>query len=138
MRFLYLDRTPFYTEAMSGRWASSPEPIPLSGTVSDGETFSVIDLTRMSLTSRVDIPAGEGEDLDIAARCDDESDAYGFNNKSYSHQWRNPAWKLPKGRYLVAITVRSEGQHAHETFLVNNDLGRDHFRLEPVRPDVAG
>lgn len=86
----------------------------------------------MSIVSKMDIPAGEQEDLDVAVRCDDDVDCYGFNNDSYRTNWRNDRWKLPKNRYLVEVTVRSSGQKISKKFLLNNDSRRDQFRLEDI------
>jgi hypothetical protein len=76
------------------------------------------------------IPAGEQEELDIAVRCDDEVEAYGWNNESYQNNWRNSQWKLEKGRYIVEVTVRSAGGKVSRRFVLNNDLSREEFRLE--------
>ena len=144
VQFKYLDGRNYFTEAMPGRWAGSPEATPLQGTISTQNkiTGDVVlwDAARMSVISKMDIPAGEQEDLDIAVRCDAESDAYGFNNESYRFNWRHTHWKLPKGRYFVEITIRSEGQKTSGEFLINNDLSRDEFRLESKKPssEIAG
>lgn len=96
--------------------------------------MEVWDPARMSLVSKMDIPAGEQEDLDVVVRCDDDDDCFGFNNDSYRTNWKNDQWKLPKGRYLVEVTVRSAGQKISATFGLNNDSRRDQFRLETASP----
>jgi hypothetical protein len=135
----HLDGRNYFTEAMPARWTGSPEPTPLRGVLgTPGNPGKITgdlilwDAARMSVISKMDIPAGEQEDLDISVRLDADSDAYGFNNESYQFNWRHPRWKLPKGRYLVAITIRSEGQKLSGEFLMNNDLDRDQFRLDVI------
>jgi len=86
VQFKYSDGTNYFSEAMPARWAGSPEATPLQGVVSTQNkiTGEVVlwDAARISVISKMDIPAGEQEDLDISVRCDAESDAYGFNNES--------------------------------------------------------
>jgi hypothetical protein len=138
IQFLYLDGTKYFTDPMPGRWAGSPEAVPINGRVTNAGAYvgevMLWDPVRLTVISKMDIPAGEQEDLDLVIRCDDEPDAYGWNNDSYRFNWRNPNWRLPKDRYYAEVTVRSEGQKISKRFLINNDLTRDQFRLEPV-PD---
>jgi hypothetical protein len=134
VKFMYAsDGTALFTEGMPARWASSPELIPLTGTVGSNTPVAIWDPSRLSVISKIDIPAGEQEDLGTVVRCDDEIEAYGFNNESYQFNWRNPKWKLAKGRYLVEVTIRSAGQKACRSFMLNNDLSRDQFRLDPLK-----
>jgi hypothetical protein len=74
----------------------------------------------------------KNEDLDLAVRCDDDTEAYGWNNESYWSGWKNKKWTLGKGRYMIEVTVRSAGQKVVGRFLLNNDHGRDQFRIEAV------
>ena len=112
-----------------------PGSFPLHGTLNGSiqGDITLWDTARLSIMSKMDIPAGEQEDLDIAVRCDSDSDAYGFNNESYQFAWKHKRWKLPKNRYLVEVTVRSSGHKVSQRFLMNNDLSRDEFRLEPCK-----
>ena len=43
--------------------------------------------------------------------------------------WRNPEFKLPKGRYLVKVTIRSAGEDVSQVFTLENSVARQHFRL---------
>ena len=134
VKFMYAsDGAALFTEDMPARWASSPECLPLTGTCGVNTPVVIWDLPRLSIVSKIDIPAGEQEDLGTVVRCDDEIEAYGFNNESYQLNWRNPKWKLAKGRYLVEVTIRSAGQKACRSFMLNNDLSRDQFRLDPLK-----
>ena len=134
IQFLYLDGTKYFMESMPARWAGSTEATPLLGRITMGEVvhgnIELWDTARLSIVSKMDIPAGEQEDIDVAVRCDDDVDAYGFNNESYRTNWRNERWRVPKGRYLVEVTIRSAGQKISKRFLLNNDSRRDQFRLE--------
>jgi hypothetical protein len=135
IRFLYLDGTSFFKDPMPGRWAGSPEATPLRGSLHSGHSATMIeiwDTSRLSIISKIDIPAGEQEDLDIAVRCDNDVEAYGYNNDSYQHAWKNKNWMLPKGRFIVEVTIRSAGEKMVRRFRLNNDLTRDQFRLEEI------
>jgi hypothetical protein len=93
--------------------------------------FQIWDPNRMAMASEMSIPAGESEDLDIAIRCDSDAEAYGWNNQSYQPPfWKNPRWKLDKGRYRVRVTVRSAGSKVERLFHLNNDGQRTDFRLQ--------
>jgi len=131
IRFLYYpDGKSLFTEDMPARWAGSPEATPLRGSIGRGVPIEIWDTSRLTIISKMDIPPGEQEDLDLAVRCDDDTEAYGWNNESYWSGWKNKKWTLAKGRYMIA--VRSAGQKVVGRFLLNNDHGRDQFRIEPV------
>lgn len=133
--FLYRDgEGRLFKDLMSARWAGSPEAAPLQGLIAaeNPVSLTIWDTSRLSIISRIDIPAGEQEDLDIAVRCDDDAEAYAFNNDSYRFLWKNPNWKLPSDRYLVEVTVRCSGEKVSRRFRLYNDLSRDQFRLEDI------
>jgi hypothetical protein len=92
----------------------------------------MVDYARLTTGSRIDIQTGEGTALDIAARFDNEDDCYGWNNDAYfvSTPWRNPNWKLVRGRYLVRVVVISAGQKFNFEARLVNDVSRSDFRLE--------
>lgn len=83
---------------------------------------------------RVDIAPGEASELDVAVRFDNESECYGWNMDSYKSNppWRNQAWRLPAGRYLIRAQVFSGDQSCTELFRLINDVPADAFRLEPA------
>lgn len=130
LRFLHLDGTDYIVNGMTGRWVASVEPVAPQIVFGSGQVGSLVDIARLNVASEIDIPAGETELLDVAARCDAEADAFGWNNEAYQHAWRSPHWRLSPGRYLVEVTVRSEGQKATATFLLDNDHSREQMRLE--------
>jgi hypothetical protein len=88
------------------------------------------------LTSRIDVPPGETQRLDVAARFDAEDECYGWNNESYFSDpiWRNPEWRLNAGRYLVKVTIISAGDKCIGLFRLINDVSRLDFRLEAILP----
>jgi hypothetical protein len=124
--------------AMPVRWANSPEPIPLEGIAPDGGRFLIFDPVRFTTDSRIDIyPGDNAQPLDVAARYDNDEDCYGWNSERYplALNLRNPAWRLPPGRYLVRVEVTSSGQKCVRIFRLINDVARAYFRLEPSTPD---
>jgi hypothetical protein len=89
-------------------------------------------LNRWNTESRVDIYPGEDWKLDIAAKFDNEPECYGWSNLSYFSEpkWRNPDFKLNRGRYLVNVTVVSGSQRCNRTFRLINDVRQSDFRVE--------
>jgi hypothetical protein len=126
-----------FDRAMPVRWVSTPEPI-LSQIVSlEGKVeFVIRDFARAATESRGDVYPGEETLLDVAVRFDDESDCYGWNNDSYFFNWRNPAWRLPRERYLVKVVITSSGQKCVGKFrLINNVDTLGDFRLTDLLPE---
>jgi hypothetical protein len=121
---------------MGGRWSNSPEPVAIPVLGPQGQQFQILDLTRLTLESRIDIPPGETELLDIAVRADDDTECFGWNNEAYfsTPLWRNPNWRLDRGRYLVAVIITTSGQKFVAGFRLVNDVARADFRLEPITP----
>ena len=138
--FHHLDGQNVFGREMVVRWAGSPQPIPIQAVTQDGVGIQIFDPMRLTLESRIDVYPGEEELLDVAARHDDDEECYGWNNETYfcSTPWRNPDWKLPRGRYLVKLTIRSSGQKCIGRFRLINDVSRKDCRLEDAQPrDVA-
>lgn len=93
----------------------------------------IVDYSKLNPESRIDVYPGEEEIVDVAVRHDGDEDCYGVNNEQYfsSPPWRNPRWKLPKGRYLVKVVITSSGQKCVGAFRLINDVdSRTDFRLE--------
>lgn len=132
--FHHLDGQNVFGRAMTGRWSSSPEPVPITFRI-DNHFVLISDPSK--LTSRVDVPPGETQHLNIAARFDSESECYGWNNEAYFSDpiWRNPAWCLNSGRYLVKVTIISAGEKCIGLFRLINDVSRSDFRLEKTLPN---
>lgn len=130
LQFLREDNTPFIARPMPGRWAGSVQPVPLQGVIRPSmEEIEIHDIARLTAESRVHIPAGETEGLDVAVRFPAATDAFGWTNESYRHGGRHPDFTLPAGRYLVDILVQSEGVKTQERFRIENDHTLDEFRL---------
>lgn len=134
VHFLREDKTPFIDRPMPGRWAGSVEPVPIQCVIrSSGETIEIHDIAQLNADSRIHIPAGETEILDVAVRFPEETNAFGWTNESYRHDGnRHPGFTLPKGRYVVDILVQSEGVKRQECFRLENDHTTKEFRLAPL------
>jgi hypothetical protein len=127
------DGQDIFGRAMDGRWANTPQPVATILVTPRGEQYSIFDLARFSLDSRIDIYPDETEMLDIACRCDDDVECYGWNNETYfsTPRWRNPNWRLPGGqRYLVKVIITSSGQKQFGCFQIMNNVPIADFRLE--------
>jgi hypothetical protein len=130
LHFLREDKTSFIARPMPGRWAGSVQPVPLEGVIRPSmEKIEIHDIARLTADSRVHIPAGEMEGLDVAVRFPTATDAFGWTNESYRYGGRHPGFTLPAGRYLVDILVQSEGVKKRERFRIENDHTIDEFRL---------
>jgi hypothetical protein len=134
--FHHLDGQNVFGRSMAGRWAGSPQPIPLEAIIDGNRRLQIFDPARLTLDSKIDTYPGEQELLDVAARHDAEPECDGWNNEAYLQPslWRTPAWKLPAGRYLVKVVVASSGQTCTGVFRLINDVQRMDFRLEPAQP----
>lgn len=125
-----------FGKTMPTRWSTSPEPIPLEIEIGQ-QRGKIIDYSRLTLESRIDIYPGEKSDLGVAARFDDDTDCFGWSNLNYfsNPMWRNPGFKLGPHRYLVKITVTSASQQATKLVRLINDVPRNAFRLEDAQPN---
>ena len=116
---------------MPVRFAISPQPLPMEVVIGNMRGV-VLDPSRLTSDSRIDVYPGETTPLDVAVKFDGEADAYGWSNLSYVSDppWRHPDWKLPPGRFLLAVTVFSSGQKCEGLFRLLNEGGPKDFRLE--------
>ena len=97
--------------------------------------YVIVDFARVATAARMDVYPGEEEIVDVAVRLDNELDCYGWNDEAYTHNWRNPNWKLPPGRYLVRVVVTSSGHKCIGHFRLINDVdNRADFRLASATP----
>ena len=133
LQFLRGDASPFIARSMPGRWAASVQPVPLEGVIHpSGQEIEIHDIARLTADSRIHIPAGETENLDVAVRFPGATDAFGWTNESYRYGGCHPGFTLPTGRYLVDILVQSEGVKRQERFRLENDHTIGEFRLSPL------
>jgi hypothetical protein len=131
------DGQDIFGRSMVVRWATSPEPIANQILDPQGAVqFYIRDFARSTTDSRIDVYPDEEELLDVAVRFGSETECYGWNNDSYLYNWRNPNWRLPRGRYLVKVVINSSGQKCSGVFRLINDVdSRTDFRLIPASPD---
>jgi hypothetical protein len=117
------------SRAMPVRWAGSEEPISYQAL--PGGVAALFDPAKYNAAFRRDCFPGTPELVDIAARFDNDEDCFGWSNESYLPEkgWRNPEFRLPKGGYLVKVTIRSSGDRICDVFKLENSVGREHFRL---------
>lgn len=69
-----------FGESMAGRWSDTPEPLAAKISIGD-QTYKIEDPQR-SAQLTMDIPPGESERLDPAARFAEDENAWGWNNDS--------------------------------------------------------
>lgn len=134
--FHHLDGQNVFGRSMSGRWAGTPEPVPIQAFSPSGLQMIIVDPVRLSPELRRDIRSGvPHETLDISARFDSDSDCYGWCNDNYfsTPRWRNPDWKLSPGRYLVRVNLRWSGGERSGLFRLINDVPVNAFRLEKAQ-----
>lgn len=131
----HLDGQNVTGRSMTIRWAETPEPIPLTFRL-DNKRAEIVNPARIAMEQRMDIFPGEVKLVDVAVRFDDDKECYGWNNESYFSDppWRNPNWRLPKGLYLVNLTIISSGHKCSDVFRLINDGGIQDFRLHKALP----
>jgi hypothetical protein len=133
--FYHLDGQDVFGRAMPIRWCNSPEPSIMKIDVKGKQCF-ITDSVNFTLEPRLDIYPGESENLNIVVRFDNEDECYGWNNESYFSKplWRNPSWKMSKGRYLIMVTILSAGETIRGKFRLINDISQHDFRIETALP----
>lgn len=123
------DGAPVFSRAMPVRWSGSEEPISYQAAPQGAGFLQVFDPAKYNAAFRRDCFPGQPELVDVAARFDNDEDCFGWSNESYLKGWRNPEFRLPKGRYLVLVTIRSSGENVSGVFKLENSVGIEHFRL---------
>lgn len=90
LRIIELNKT------FKGRWASTLELV----------NASPLDIVRIvNFPDPITLISGESEFLDVFTKYEYDSEAYGWNNEAYLHNWRNPDYKMDIGDYLIEIQV---------------------------------
>ena len=144
IEFLYKNGERALEKEMTGRWASTPEPIapvlyPSSINEDIPKVVTILDPNREQPS--VIIGPGRTERLDVVFRINDEEFpeqketyqyCWGWNNEGYMFDHRPEKWKLPARQFIARITVTSGGQSTTADFKIINDLGFGQFRLERV------
>jgi hypothetical protein len=133
--FHHLDGQNVFGRSMAGRWSGTPEPVPGIISIGNQQGF-FFDPGKLIGIQRFDIPPGEAERLDVAAKFDQDKKCYGWSNENYfsNPKWKNPSWQLPPNRYLVRILIRSLGERCEVSFRLVADVPRGDFRLEDCLP----
>lgn len=136
--FYQVDGRNRFGKSMTGRWSASPQPGPIKGQIlPDGKEFLIVDPSRLTLESRMDIFPGERAELDLVVRFQGEVNCYGWNNETYfrSADGKNPDWELEHDRYLVEIRIVASGQTFNGVFQLVNNVPYSSFRLEDATED---
>ncbi len=110
--------------SFKGRWASTPE-LPF---LKDSAILKIFE------PDPVTILAGKQEVLDVIAKYEHDKEAFGWNNESYVHGWKNPNYKLERGKYKVKITVNTQNGTAttKSFFLVVSDSIENTYFSEKI------
>ncbi len=131
--FHRIDGTNIFGRALTARWDSSPEPVPIQGLIEGGQKIQILDPGRFEAVPQMDIvPGQEPISFAVTARFDDEPECYGWSNESYfsNPPWRHPDWRLGAGSYLVEVTVLGGGEKVSKVYRLHNDCPQSSFRLE--------
>jgi len=105
-----------------GRWASTPE-LPFLN-----EKF-----VKIFQPDPVTIAESDSEILDVITKCENDHEAYGWNNEAYLdvHDWRTPEYKLNEGKYKVRIVINTQnGVSLKKEFYLTVDSTIKNTRLE--------
>lgn len=131
VQFHHLDNgAPVFSKAMPIRWSGSAEPI-MYHALPTGGVAQVFDPIKYDAAFRRDCFPGSEELADVAAKFDNDDECYGWSNETYlpGKGWRNADYRMPRGRYLVRVTIRSSGENVSKVFQLENSVARQHFRL---------
>jgi hypothetical protein len=80
--------------------ATNPEPVPPQIIIEGMPRGQILDLGRLIIPWKENVPSGQLAPMNVAARFGDEPDCYGFSNESYPTvsgiaQWGHPPeWRL--------------------------------------------
>jgi hypothetical protein len=128
-----------FSRAMPVRWANSEEPFSYQA-LPGGQIAQIFDPAKYNAAFRRDCIPGTPELVDVVGRFDSDEDCFGWSNESYlpNKNWpRNPEFMLPKGRYLVKVTIHSFGDKNFRVFTLENSVNIKHFRLLTASEEEA-
>ncbi len=129
----YEDGAPLFDKPMPLRWSGAGDPFS-PHIAPDGRVVQMLDPVKYQASFWRNCHPSVPEMVDIAARFDNDKECYGWTTGNYLCQWRNPDWKIPKGRYLVVITVETAGEKVKEVCQLENSVGKKGFRLLNATP----
>jgi hypothetical protein len=134
LTFLYESGLPVFARPMPIRWVDAPEPLPMY-IVIDNKKVPIYDPNAHHIPDSIDIYANRSRKFNIAAKFDDEDDCYAWNNENYTSipEWRNPYWKLPRGRYFLVVDLNLCGAKLSRVFALFNEGVGENFRIGPVQ-----
>lgn len=114
--------TRFLPDLIEARWPASPQP--LQDIAIGGGIATIVDQFSLFRGRYHDVHFHEAQSnralLDAVLKEEGDNDCWVFSNESYVHDWKNPAWRLPKGEYVLRFTVYYEAGTAVADFLLNN------------------
>lgn len=128
--YRYHDHSCVFEHEMDARWSDTAVPeIPAF--------YKNIKVLPKGLQEAIDIQPGDPVEnsprLDIAMRIKGDDECYGWNNAGYLYDdYRNPNWRLEKGRYIARVRIKTGGREFRDLFMVCNDGDYNSFKLEPV------
>lgn len=134
IQFYHLeDSAPIFTTPMPARWSGSDEPVS-PFIMPDGKVVTVFDPVKYYAGFYRNCYPGTIESLNVVAKFDTDNECYGWSNWSYipGKTWRNKDRELPKGRFLVKISVSSSGEKVSAVFKLENSVTCHDFRLMPA------
>lgn len=118
-------------------WTGIEPPRPLIVLQDAAKTVEVFDPAAYSVVNRVDVHAGDPEEVKkfhVAVRFADERDCFAFGADQYlrSRTWREQRnLRLAHGKaYFAEITIISAGEEVRKTLRIINESGIEHFRLD--------
>jgi len=117
---------------MKARWASLPQP-EIVLFINNRKT-TVSDLSLISNAPELDIPWGEREELDVAARFENEAAVYGWSNENYydpDGMYRAEKWRITEERCLVKVLLQGSGERSVHVYRMTNVQG-NRLRLDPT------
>jgi hypothetical protein len=140
IQFYHIDNgAPVFSRSMPIRWAGSDEPLSFQA-LPNGQLAQLFDPAKYNAAFYRNCFPGSKETIDVASRFDNDDECYGWCNENYlpDKGWRNPDWKLPKGRYIVRVTIISAGEKVSDFFQIENSVAKQHFRLlKASKRDIA-
>lgn len=123
---------PLFPKSMTARWAGSDQPVTSRIFIEDHQGY-IVDYAKLKSIDYYIIYPGKNEEIDIAARFDQDLDYYGWNNDNYfcNPMWRNTERKIPTGDYYINITLFHAGEKKSKLFMFDNPVDEKNYSLKP-------
>ncbi len=102
--------------SLNGKWAGGPQPL---GPLQKSGRARVWPALK-PLSERTSLKEGDSERFCLVIK-DSEPYCYAFNADSYGFKkYKNPQWRLPKGKFIAEVEVRADNAKKLSKFLVEN------------------